>query len=346
MKSIGNLIEKVINGKNLYYQEAYRAFELIFKDEVSDFEAGAFLAALSTKGENSDEIMACYEVIYKYDTVKVDVEMDITENSGTGRDSIKTFNVSTAASITAAAGGVNIAKHGARAITSRCGSIDILEAIGINVNLNVKDSANILKKIGITVFNGMSPEVHRGVLYNILKKIHFGSIFNISASLASPVKPSFGVRGVFNRDIITKTATVMKKIGYKKGMVFWGTDYHDRGMDEISPIGETYIIEFDESSFSELYRIDPSYFRVKEINPKNIMALETIEEEKNRFLSVIRGQKYEDCIIFTAMNAAPIFYINRKTKDLREGYELALDLLYSGRVWDKYSEWQEESANN
>ncbi len=344
MKSIGDLIERVINGKNLFYSDAYQAFEMIFKNEVPEFEAGAFLAALSTKGESSDEIIACYEAIYEYDTNKIDINTEVTENSGTGRDSIKTFNVSTAASITAAAGGIKIAKHGARAITSKCGSIDILEAIGINVNSSIHESVKILEKAGITVFNGMSPEVHTGVLYNILKKIHFGSIFNISASLASPVKPKFGVRGVFNKDIIVKTAAVMKKIGYKRGIVFWGTDQHQRGMDEISPIGDTFVIEFDETSFSDLYTIEPQYFKTGDIDLKNILALDSIEMEKERFLSVIKGKNYKECIEFTAINTAPIFYINNKVSNLKEGYQLALELIHTGKAWEKYIEWYEISS--
>ena len=213
MKTLGPIIQKLIDGTNLTKEEAFESFKSIFNNEVSEFDQGAFLAAIATKGENSEEILGCYEAIYKYDTCKIDIPgINITENSGTGRDTLKTFNASTAAAIVGAAGGVTIAKHGGRAITSKCGSIDILEAIGINVNLDPDKSIKILKKIGITIFNGMSPKIHQGVLYNILGKIHFGSIFNISASLANPVKPIYGIRGVFTKDLVVKKIKHIKLI--------------------------------------------------------------------------------------------------------------------------------------
>ena len=348
MKNLGSTIQKLIDGKNLDRNEAFKSFEAIFKNEVSEFDQGAFLAAIATKGENSDEILGCYEAIYKYDTVKVNPgKLDITENSGTGRDNLKTFNASSAAAIVAAAAGINIAKHGARAITSKCGSIDILEAIGINIDLDPEKSIDILKEIGITVFNGMSPKVHQGVLYNILSKIHFGSIFNISASLASPVRPSYGVRGVFNKDIIAKIASVMKKIGYKKGIVFWGNHNYDEdtGMDEISPTGETFIIEFDSSGFSEMYVIDPSYFKLPNIDLQNILALDSIEGEKNRFLSVLKGENFPECIDFVAINTSPILYINEVVPNMKEGYEMAKELIYSGKAWQKYIHWKNISKD-
>jgi len=349
MKTLGPIIQKLIDGTNLTKEEAFESFKSIFNNEVSEFDQGAFLAAIATKGENSEEILGCYEAIYKYDTCKIDIPgINITENSGTGRDTLKTFNASTAAAIVGAAGGVTIAKHGGRAITSKCGSIDILEAIGINVNLDPDKSIKILKKIGITIFNGMSPKIHQGVLYNILGKIHFGSIFNISASLANPVKPIYGIRGVFTKDLVVKIAIVMKKIGYKKGMVFCGNsnDYEEKRMDEISPLGETYIIEFDESGYSDMYIINPSYFEISDINVKDILALGNIEDEKKRFLSVLQGKNHPEIIDFVAINTAPIFYINGITSNMKKGYQMAKELIYSGKTWEKFIEWRELSRNS
>ena len=297
MKNLGAVVQKLIRKEDLSYDESFNAFKAVLNDEVSELEQGAMLAALSSKGETVEEIAGSYEAIYRFDANRVDtkkfgIKTDILENSGTGMDEIKSFNVSTAAAVIGAAGGIMIAKHGARSITSRCGCVDILEAIGITVDTPLDHPAATLKKENIAIFNGMSPHVHNGALGRILSKIHFGSILNISASLASPVKPVFGVRGVYRKDMIEKTVKIMRMIGYRKGIVLWGSDKNGRGMDEISPSGQTLIMEFNEETEKDTYTIDPGYFNLAHHPVADIAPLESIVWENERSLSVLIGEKY------------------------------------------------------
>ena len=135
IKEFGQVIMRLINKENLTREEAYDAFSIVLRGKTTDIQQGAFLAALSTKGETKDEIAGCWQAIYDNDTVKVTPKVNdvIVENCGTGMDSFKTFNISTCASLVAAAGDVKIARHGARALTSACGTVDIAEALGVDV---------------------------------------------------------------------------------------------------------------------------------------------------------------------------------------------------------------------
>jgi anthranilate phosphoribosyltransferase len=345
MENLSSVVQRLIRKEDLSYDESYNAFKTVLNDEVSELEQGALLAALSSKGETVEEIAGSYEAIYRFDTNRVDtkrlgINTDILENSGSGMDEIKSVNVSTAAAVIGAAGGITVAKHGARSITSRCGCVDILEAIGINVDTPLDHPAATLKKENIAVFNGMSSYVHNGALGRILSKIHFGSILNISASLASPVRPVYGVRGVHRRDMLEKTVKVMRMIGYRKGIVLWGSDKSGRGMDEISPSGQTVIMEFDKETIKDAYTIDPGYFNLSYHPVADIAPLDSMEKEKERFLSVLKGEKYQACIDFALINAAPLFYVSGKSGSLREGYHTAKNLLEQGAVWDKYIAWK------
>ena len=172
--------------------------------------------------------------------VPEDLGVPLVENSGTGMDQLKTFNVSSAAAVVAAAGGARLARHGARALTSSCGTVDLLESVGIDVECDVETVAKSIREVGIGIFNGMSAKIHPRSLARILSQIRFGSTLNIAASLASPCRPTHALRGVYAKDVIPKAAAVMKEIGYERAMVVHGFDKNrEKGMDELSTIGES-----------------------------------------------------------------------------------------------------------
>lgn len=187
-KEFGAKIDRLIQHKHLSEPESYEMFRALMLNEQPDLQQGAFLAALTAKGETVEELAGAWRAIYEFDTVHASGEWPnpLFENSGTGMDGLKTFNVSSAAAIVAAASGITIARHGARAITSICGAVDIMEAVGINVDCDVATVEQSLRKTGIGLFNGMSPKVHPGGLGRLLSQIRFGSTLNIAASLAHP----------------------------------------------------------------------------------------------------------------------------------------------------------------
>ena len=249
LKHFGGKVDELIKGRNLTRGEASDLFRQILNDEQPDLQQGAFLAAITAKGATAEEIAGIWEAIYEVDTLKVRpcVQGPLADNCGTGMDSIKTFNISTAASIVAAADNINMAKHGSRAITSSCGTVDMLEQLGIDVDCDVDLVKRSIEVAGIGIFNGMSGKVHPSALSRILSQIRFGTVLNIAGSLANPALPAYGVRGVYSREMVLPIARAMKEIGYKRAFVVHGRSGDDlRGMDELSTLGRTDVAELDE----------------------------------------------------------------------------------------------------
>ena len=226
LRAFGADIQRLIDGHDLSRERTYELFREVLLGEQPDLQQGALLAALVAKGETPEEIAGAWQAIVEFDTVPAAVNAagPLVENSGTGMDALKTFNVSSAAAVIAAAGGARMARHGARALTSRCGAVDILEAVGVDVDCDGASVERSIREAGIGIFNGMSPAVHPGGLGRILSQIRFGSTLNIAASLANPVRPTHGVRGVYASGLVGPVGEVMLEIGYERAMVVHGYD--------------------------------------------------------------------------------------------------------------------------
>ncbi|MCC5911696.1 MAG: anthranilate phosphoribosyltransferase [Clostridiaceae bacterium] len=342
MKEFGAGIAKLIRKENLTRDEAKIAFMQILKNEQTDMHQGAFLAALTAKGETAEEIAGSWEAIYHTDTVKVkpDIESPLVDNCGTGMDSFKTFNISTCASIVAAAGGVVMAKHGARALTSVCGTIDILEELGIDVECESEVVKKSIESAGIGIFNGMSPKVHPVALGRILSQISFGTVLNISASLANPALPTYGVRGVYSKELLELVPQIMKEIGYKKALVVHGlTDEGDRGMDEASTVGRTYVAELKEDGRIEHYSFLPEDIGIVRGNKEELRPLGNRREEAIRLLKILKGEDQGTRFDIVCLNAALIFYMMGQVESIQHGYHHAKDIILSGKALDKLRDW-------
>jgi len=346
MESFGEKIEQVLKGKNLTRKEAKNLFSQVLLGRQSEIHQGAFLAALTAKGPTPEEIVGSFEAIYELDTLKVKIETSqpLIDNCGTGMDAIKTFNVSTASAIVAAAGGVCLARHGSRAISSRCGTVDLAEAMGIDVECEVGVVKKSIERAGIGVFNGMSSKVHPQALFRILSQIRFGTILNIAASLANPALPRYGVRGVYSSDLVKPLVQVMKQIGYQRAMVFHGLNSEgSRGMDEISPLGETFIVELHESGEVSTYTIFPKDLGIKRRpQESDLLALSGPKKEALSLLKVLIGKDKGARYVTTCLNAAPIFYLTGKVNDLKEGVEMAKAIIDSGNGLSKLRQWVKE----
>jgi anthranilate phosphoribosyltransferase len=341
LKDFGGTIERLINRQDLTEEETYHSFKEVLCNEQPDLQQGAFLAALVAKGETQDEIVGAWRAIYEFDTIRAvsDLPGPLFENSGTGMDGLKTFNVSSAAAIVAAACGVTMARHGARAITSVCGTVDILEAVGIDVECDISTVEKSIRETGIGLFNGTSPKVHPGGLGRILSQIRFGSTLNIAASLAHPAKPSLALRGVYAESVMEKVARVMQLIGYERAMVVHGKNGKPgTGMDEISPAGETLIIEFSGGKM-ERRSIQPEDAGIKRCALEDILSTGSIRTEAHRFVEVLSGSSHKACIDFTCLNAGAILYVAGKSPDLKIGVEMSRETIMTGGAIDKLKEW-------
>ena len=343
IKNFGNSINLLIAGENLTREQTRDLFSEILLGEQSEIHQGAFLAAITAKGPDPGEIAGAWQAIYELDTVKVspDTGKPLVDNCGTGMDSFKTFNISTCAAIVAAAGGTCLARHGARAITSRCGTVDLCETLGIDVECPSDTVKESIEKTGIGLFNGMSSNTHPKALFRILSRMSFGSILNIAASLSNPANPIFGVRGVYAKEMVGPVIQTMKQIGFKRALVFHGTSGNGvGGIDELSPVGKSYVAELEADGNIMHYTVDPdSMGLMHSITLKDIAAGNDLQEEALRLLRLFTGKDKGSLYETICLNAAPIFYVTRQVNTLQTGVEKARDIIDSGQAMDKLWQW-------
>ncbi len=347
-RAFGGIIIRLIQKENMSRKEAREAFRQILADETTAMQQGAFLAALVAKGETADEVAGGWEAIYELDTNKVDVKngTPIVENSGTGMDTFKTFNISTAASLIGAAGGVRMARHGARAITSACGTVDLAEALGVDVECPAQLVAQSIDKACIGLFNGMSPQVHPMALGRILSQIAFGSPLNIAASLANPAMPKRAVRGVYSRNIILPVAKVMKAIGYEHALIVYGAiEGESRGMDEASVCGTTYGAELTPAGDIRELRLSPGDFGLPVHDPEDLTPTADRSEEARRFVSLIQGKTNGARKDAALLNAGMIFYVAGRDETIEAGIARA-DATLEGAALHALEQWVSSQNRN
>jgi len=341
MKEFGKIITRAINKENLTREETREAFRQVLDNEQPEMQQGAFLAALAARGETIDEIAGCWEAIYELDTVKItlDTKTPPVENCGTGMDSLKTFNISTAASIIAAAAGIPMARHGARGITSPCGTIDLLEELGIEVECNPQLVKKSIEKTGIGIFNGTSSQVHPRALGRILSQISFGTILNTAASLANPALPQYGVRGVYSRELLRKMPLIMAETGYKRALVIHGLSRDGkRGMDEASTLGETLFAELKENGEIIYYSFTPEDMGLSRAREEDLKPSPCKKLEAQRLVNLLKGEEEREREDIACLNAALILYLMDKGKDIRDGIHQSRELIKSGKALAKLRE--------
>ncbi len=343
-REFGAVITRLIQKESLTRKEANTAFTQILNDHTTQMQQGAFLAVLTSKGETLHEVAGAWEAIYNLDTNKVDIpsgKASVVDNSGTGMDSFKTFNISTIASIIASSDeNIKMARHGARAITSMCGTVDMAEALGVDVECSADLVAASINKSGIGLFNGMSPEIHPMALGRILSQIYFGSTLNIAASLANPALPKIGVRGVYSKDMILPVVRVMQAIGYKRALVLHGCVYgSDMGMDEASVCGTTWCAELSEDGEINEYKFSPKDFSMGAYDPSDLTPERDIKSESKRFVSLILGREDGARREAALLNAGLIYYIAGRTDTIERGIEKAEKALSSGSAFTTLKNW-------
>jgi anthranilate phosphoribosyltransferase len=349
VKQFGANIQRLIDKEDLTQEEIYGMFKEVLSNAQPDLQQGAFLAALASKGETVEEIVGAWRAIVEFDTVSATIGGDspLVENCGTGMDSLKTFNVSTAASIVAAACGATMVRHGARALTSFCGTVDMAEALGVDVECGVDTVVASIESVGIGLFNGMSPTVHPGGLGRILSQIRFGSTLNIAASLANPASPSHGLRGVCREDLVSRVGEIMSAIGYSRGMVVHGkASDREGGMDELSVCGESLVHEIGAVGGPATYTLRPEDVGLSTIPFAEIATTGDLHQERIRFLQVLSGKDHDGCIAFTCLNAGAALYVSGHADSIANGVTLSREAIDSGAAMSKLRNWVQTQNRN
>lgn len=330
---IKQAIEKIVDKQDLTYDEAYTVMNEIMDGKTTQTQNAAFLAALSTKSTRAEtiaEISGCAEAMREHAT-PLPHTSEVFEIVGTGGDKANSFNISTTAAFVLAAGGVKVAKHGNRAASSKCGTADCLEALGININLEPEKCAELIDKYGFCFI--FAQKYHTSMKYvgAIRKELGIRTVFNILGPLTNPAKPSMQLLGVYDELLVKPLAEVLITLGVKRGMVVYGMDK----LDEISLSAPTSVCEINNGKLSS-YIITPEEFGFERCNKSDLLG-GTPSENADIVRSVLSGEKGHKRNI-TLMNAGAGFYIAGKAASMKEGISLAAQIIDSGKAMEKLEE--------
>ena len=335
---IKEAIVKIVNKEDLTYDEAYSVINEIMSGETTPTQNSAFLAALSTKSakaETTDEIAGCAAAMRDHAT-KLETDMELFEIVGTGGDNAGSFNISTTSALVAAAGGIKVAKHGNRAASSQCGTADCLEALGVNIEQSPEKCKELLDKVGMCFF--FAQKYHTSMKYvgPIRKELGFRTVFNILGPLTNPGSPKYQLLGVYDEYLAEPLAQVLISLGVKRGMVVYGQDK----LDEISMSAPTTVCEFKDGWF-KTYTIAPEDFGFARCTKEELKG-GTPAENAQITRDVLNGEKgpKRNAVL---MNAGASLYIYGKAESLKEGIELAAEIIDSGKALETLEKFIEIS---
>ena len=324
---IKEAIVKIVSKEDLTYEEAYTVMNEIMSGETTPTQNAAFLAALSTKSaraETTDEIAGCATAMREKAT-RVEAGDDLFEIVGTGGDNAHSFNISTTSALVAAAGGMRVAKHGNRAASSKSGTADCLEALGVNIDQDPDKCRELLDKAGMCFF--FAQKYHTSMQYvgAIRRELGFRTVFNILGPLTNPGHPSMQLLGVYDDYLVQPLAQVLMNLGVKRGMVVYGQDK----LDEISLSAPTTVCEFKDG-WMKNYVITPEQFGLKRCTKQDLVG-GTPEENAAITRAILAGEKgpKRDAVL---MNAGAALYIGGKAESLAEGIKLAAKLIDEGKA--------------
>lgn len=322
--SFSHILNQVIAGQNLSFAVMQSLMRQVMAGELTQAQIAGLLVALRIKGETVDEIAAAASVMRELSTkVTLSNHTHLIDTCGTGGDGIQTFNVSTVSAFVAAAAGAKVAKHGGRSVSSTCGSADVLEILGVNVNLTPAEVAQCVDNIGIGFM--FAPNHHSAMKHAapVRRELGVRTLFNLLGPLTNPANAKRQVMGVFAKELTAKLAHVLQKLGSEHVLVVCGAD----GMDEISFTGDTYIAELKDGKVSE-YILNPSQFGMP-LHPLSSIQIQNADESKAMILDVLNGKQgaARDIVL---LNAGAAIYVSGVVDSLQAGINKAAEVIDGG----------------
>ncbi len=326
---IREAIDTFVSGRSLSLEQAAGVREEIMSGEATPAQIAALITALRIKGETVDEIAGLASVM-RAKAVPVKVTPPVVDTCGTGGDKSFSFNISTAAAFVAAGAGLKVAKHGNRAMSSHCGSADVLEALGVKIDLGAEAVAECLETVGIGFM--FAPIFHPAMKYAAVPRREIGirTVFNILGPLTNPARAEYQVIGVASKELGEKIASVLHRLGTKHSLVVHGTD----GMDEITTRGKSLVWEVNENGVLPAYEVSPQYFGFKEASPAEIQG-GTPEDNARMLRQVLSGEDRGPKRDVSLMNTAAALVAGNVASDLKEGARIAEEVIDSGRALEK-----------
>lgn len=337
---IKEAIIKIVTKEDLTYDEAYQVMNEIMSGETTATQNAAFLAALSTKStraETIDEISGCAAAMRSH-AIPVDTgDMDCLEIVGTGGDGAHSFNISTTSVFVLAAAGVKVAKHGNRAASSKCGTADCLEALGVNIQQSPEDCVRLLREVGICFM--FAQKYHTSMKYvgAIRRELGFRTVFNILGPITNPASPSCQLLGVYDEYLVEPLAKVLTSLGVKRGVVVYGQDK----LDEISISAPTTVCDFGGGKY-KTYTIQPEDFGFERAAKDDIIG-STPEENAKITMDILTGKERGAKRNVVLMNAGAALYAAGKADSIAGGVKLAAEMIDSGKAAAKVAEFAKAS---
>ncbi|MGM0472324.1 MAG: anthranilate phosphoribosyltransferase [Bacillota bacterium] len=322
------IIKQITDGQDLERRAAAEAMNLIMSGEATPAQIGSFITGLRMKGETVDEITGCAEVMREKALTVQPNQKKVIDTCGTGGDGVGTFNISTTSAFVVAAGGVPVAKHGNRSVSSQSGSADVLENLGVNLDLTPDQVAEAVDQIGIGFL--YAPNFHQAMKHAIgpRKEIGVRTVFNILGPLTNPAQAEYQVLGVYDPELTSVLAKVLGNLGVERAFVVHGAG----GLDEISNLGSTKVSYLEEGEV-ENFTIHPEDFGLTVAQADDLQGGDAAENAQIT-LDILQGKPgpKRDIIL---LNSAAAFKVAGRVDDLTAGVELAAKVLDNGQALEK-----------
>ncbi|MDR2558365.1 MAG: anthranilate phosphoribosyltransferase [Oscillospiraceae bacterium] len=317
--------------QDLTYETAEAVMNEIMTGEATPVQMSAYLTALSLKGETIDEITASASGMRSH-CVRLLHGEDALEIVGTGGDHANTFNISTAAAIIAAAAGIPVAKHGNRSASSKCGAADVLEALGVNINIPPEKSAELLKKINICFLFAQNYHIAMKFVAPVRRELGIRTVFNILGPLTNPAGAKMELMGVYDRELAEPLAQVLSNLGVNNAMVVHGED----GLDEISMCAPTFVCEVRDG-WVRKYEITPEQFGFERCKPEDLKGGEPRENAAilRALLGGEKGAKRNAAVL----NAGAAMFVTGKYDTIEAAVKEAGDIIDRGKAKTKLEEF-------
>jgi len=323
-------IQKLIEGTDLSPDESHQIMNEVMTGKTTNAQTAAFLTALRVKGEAVEEITA-FAAVMRENCVKIHPKVlgRLVDTCGTGGDRIKTFNVSTAAAFVIAGAGIAVAKHGNRAVSSKSGSADVLEKLGLNLNMTPQKVENAIETVGVGFM--FAPLFHPAMKYAAEPRREIGirTIFNILGPLTNPAGANAQLLGVYDPKMVSPTASALKKLGVQEAMVVHGLN----GLDEISTVGATVMAHLKDGKVTEKI-VSASSFGIKKAKVTDLQ-LKNPEDNAKIILKILKGELEDAKTDFVLANSAAGIMVGGKAETFLEGMELARKSIQSGAAYTK-----------
>ncbi|MCK9582667.1 MAG: anthranilate phosphoribosyltransferase [Endomicrobiales bacterium] len=321
---IKSALAKIVAVTNLTQDEAFAVMSQIMSGNATEAQIAAFITALRMKGETIDEITGFSKAMRQF-SLKISPNINDTmlDTCGTGGDGAHTFNISTIAAITASAAGVVVAKHGNRSVSSLCGSADILQELGVKIDISADSVKKCIEKIGIGFM--FAPSFHPAMRYAAAprKQIGIRTVFNLLGPLTNPAIANTQLVGLYNEGLLEKITGVLRNLGLKRALVVCGKD----GLDEITVTSKTSVCELTDGLIKK-YEIEPEDFGMIKHSIKELVGGDAKVNAKIAN-SVLNGQK-NACLDAVVINAGAGIYVAKNLSSISDGIKLAFEAIKSG----------------